>query len=136
MRMRNTSVKVQFFIENQQWVGKGPRVRVEASTLQAARRRIRVAVDEAYGEGAEIQSSLVLPQSLYDRAAKFKQWRAKVRDERTKLRDELVAIVNYMRDDLGGSYADAADLLEMDAAGLMRHAHTSKRTKLPEDDED
>lgn len=134
MRKKNV-VRVELFIEKNQWVAAGPRLRVEAPTLQAARRRIRKAAEEAYGVGVELESSLRLPLSLTDRIDRYKQRKETLDLERRTLRLELAAILHVLRNDLGGSYEDAASLLGVDAAALMRTVHSTQSLSLEKDDD-
>lgn len=136
MRKKN-SVHIQYFVENRLWSAKGPRVRIEgARTLQSARRKVRNLVDEVYGEGTEIESALQMPQSVQERIEKYRAWREKVQEERLKLRAELAAVLSVLRNDLGASFDDAAELLGVDPATLMRTAHSTQRLKLPDDQPD
>jgi hypothetical protein len=136
--MRNkSSVRVQYFVENRLWSAKGPRVHLEgARTLQSARRKVRNIVDEVYGEDTEVEGSLQMPQSVMDRIDRYRKWREKVQEERTKLRTELAAILEVLRNDLGASFDDSAELLGVDSASLMRTSHSTRRQKLPDDQSD
>lgn len=134
MRKKNV-INIEFFIENQRWEAKGPRIHVEnAPTLQATRRRARKAAIELYGPDVEIRATLNIPAALQERIAQNKQRRAEIREARMTLRADTVDIIEHLRADLGASYEDAAELLGVDASVLMRTVHSTSRVNLSDFD--
>jgi len=138
MRKKAPSIAVNIFQEKKHWVAQGGRLRVEGPTLQSTRRRIRKAAEEAYGPGVELETSLHLPAVVTDRVERYQQQRAEVEKARAALRRELVDIVDLMRHEFGTSYEDAAAVLGLDAANLLRAVHNSTMTtaKLSSEDDD
>jgi hypothetical protein len=127
---KKTHVPVEFFIERKQWVATGPKLRVEAPTLQAARRRIRKAAEEAYGAGVELDSTLRLPSTIMERIERYKEQKAQHDAAARALRVDLVSLVDFLRHNLGASYEDAATFIGIDAAALLRAVHSTQTVEI------
>ena len=130
---KKSPLHITFQIENNQWVAKGPRVRVAGPTLQATRRRARKAVEEAYGPATDFESSLLLPSSVRTKIDENRQMREQSRKLRTELRAHTLEILEVLRSSLGASYEDASELLGIDGAGLMRLVHSTTRLNVDDD---
>jgi hypothetical protein len=132
---KKSVVHLEFFVENQRWAAKGPRIRVEGPTLQATRRRARKAAEELHGPEVEIQSVLLLSAALTERIERNKKRRAELRRARAELRQDTVELLDHLRNTLGASYEDAGELLGVDASVLMRLVHSSARIPVSDDED-
>lgn len=126
-------IAITFFIQDKQWLARGGRVAVEAPTLQAARRRVRKAVNELYGPETEYVGSLQLPEQIREKIEVNREKRATSRRLRLELRQHTLSLVSELRDGLGASYEDASELLGVDGAGLMRLVHKTSSLNIEDD---
>lgn len=130
---KKKSVHLNFSIEGGQWVARGGKVDVTGPTLQATRRRARKAAEQGYGAEVEIESTLHIPSAFSQRIEANKARRAELRRARAELREETVAILEVLRNELGASYEDASTLLGVDASVLMRTVHSTRSIQLGDD---
>lgn len=113
-------IRVVYELEKGQWVAKGPRIRVKAPTLQAARHRARKAATKAHGSLIELDNQLKVSDALQRKIDANCKTRERLLKERKELRRQTIEIVEELRSDFEAGYRDAAKLLGVETTVLTR----------------